>query len=117
MCVCVVRYGSVYVHVGVCGGQKRALYPMELSYSCEPHDNLVLGTELGTYCKSSRHSELLSHLSHLAVFETVLPCSPFGIGLSIFLPQSLECYHHSQLQRWVLRLRMRVLLFKAQPIF
>lgn len=53
---------------GACGGQTRVLPPMELSYNLEPPD-LVLGTELGIYCKSSRDSEPLSHLSHLAVFE------------------------------------------------
>lgn len=69
MYVCVSLYRSVHMHVDDCGSQKRVLHPMELSCSCELPDP-VLGIELGTYHKSSRCSELLSHLAHLAVFET-----------------------------------------------
>jgi len=57
MCISVCVCGRAW------GGQKRALHPMELSYSCGPHDT-VLGTELGAYCKNGRPSELPSRLSH-----------------------------------------------------
>lgn len=70
--MCISVCVSVDVPVGVWGGQKRALHPMELSYSCGPHD-AVLGTELGTYCKNGRPSKLPGHLSHLAVLRQSYP--------------------------------------------